>query len=202
MPLVRALAVGALSGGLVLLAHLTLLLPPAVLDLAFWTGAVAAATMLVLQALLQIPRLPVLLSTPERVQRALRAGLPILRDHWRGRPTFDASWRWEEDRLVPLGRNDLGATSPQDADSAHARLAEGEALRRALAPAAPHLRAIRAAAGGAVIVKVTWEPGKTYLGQHHPELVQISVGPETLPWKDRRWGTIYNLTVSTDSPQT
>lgn len=193
----RSLACGAAAAALVILVHLLALMPPQAVVLAFWTGLAAASVMAVLQAVVEIPRLPLFRASPERFQRALAQGLPPLADQWRGRPAFDASWRWDASGLVPLARNEHGG-GPRT-QSAHARLAEQDAIRRALAAAEPLLPQAIAAAGGPLVLKTSWEPGKTYLGQHRPDTLQIGVGPETLPWRDRQWGGAWNLVVSTDS---
>lgn len=90
MLLVRALATGFGAAGMLLLLHLRLLLPPSVLVLALWTGVTAAPRRPSCRHLRSRSCRP-MLSTPERVQRALRSGLPVLRDYWRATPMFDTS---------------------------------------------------------------------------------------------------------------
>jgi len=110
---------------------------------------------------------------------------------------FDASWRWEDNGVVLLDRNDFGA-SPPVPRTAHARPADGAALERALTPARPYLRALRAAAGSPIIVKASWNPPRSHPGQIRPERLQLSVGPKVLPWQNPRRSGIYNLVAPTD----
>jgi hypothetical protein len=198
--LLRALGVGALSAAALLIPALLALLPADLLRAALAAGAVAALAALVAQVLVQMQPLSRLDAGPQAFQRALARALPEIGALCQGQPAFDATWRWDAQGLSPLARNDYGAASSGTPPSAHARLAEAHALHRALAPATALLPAVQRAAGGPLVLKIGWDPGRTYLGQNRPAALQVGVGPETFPWRDRRWGGHHNLTVSTDDP--
>jgi hypothetical protein len=145
-----------------------------------------------------MPPLPRFGADPQAFQRALAQALPKISAHFQGQPAFDATWRWDAQGLSPLARDDHGVVFSGTPPSAHARLEEARALHQALAPAIALLPAVQHAAGGPLVLKISWVPERIYLGQNRPAVLQIGVGPETFPWRDRRWGGYYNLTVSSE----